>query len=207
MPRIRLNLNRLTITEKIAKGRQVVTALTNHTSFPTPIPSLADITAALNNLEKALGEVQAARSEVSTKVVIQDNAEALVNQLLTQIGGYVESVAGKDDQLIASAGLETKATPTAPTVPSSPQALSATAGEHEGEILLSWKSVSNARSYTIEFSTDPAESASWVHVGIAASAHKTINNLKSGTRYWFRIAAINTVGHSGWSEQATKIAP
>jgi hypothetical protein len=37
MPRIRLNLKNLTVTEKIAKGRQIVTAMTNNASFPTPM--------------------------------------------------------------------------------------------------------------------------------------------------------------------------
>ena len=107
MPRIRLNLNRLSVTEKIAKGRQVVTAMTNHNGFPNPSPSLAEVAAALDDLEKAFGEVQAAKSVVSTRVVTQDNAEDKVDRVLTQIGGYVESVAGRDETLITSAGLET----------------------------------------------------------------------------------------------------
>jgi Fibronectin type III domain len=207
MPRIRLNLNRLSVNDKIAKGRQIVTAMTNHPSFPTPSPSLTDITAALEELDKAFAEVQAARSDVTTRVVAQDDAEVKVDQMLTQIGGYVESIAGKDDKLISSAGMETKSTPTAPSVPSVPQGVSALAGERDGEIDLSWRPISNARSYTIEFSLDPATPASWAHIAIAASANKTLTNLKSGTRHWFRVAAINTLGQSGWSEHATKIVP
>ena len=40
MARIRLNLKNLTIPEKIAKGRQIVTAMTNNTTFANPIPAL-----------------------------------------------------------------------------------------------------------------------------------------------------------------------
>ena len=72
----------------------------------------------------------------------------------------MESIAGKDDTLITSAGMETKASPSSPTLPSVPQALSASGGEHEGEINLFWKAVQNARSYTIEASKDPATPAS-----------------------------------------------
>jgi Fibronectin type III domain len=88
-----------------------------------------------------------------------------------------------------------------------PQALSANAGEHEGELNLSWKAVPNARSYTIEASQDPAGANSWIHFGIATSASKVITNLTSGKRYWFRVAAVGTVGQSGWSEHATKVVP
>ena len=73
--------------------------------------------------------------------------------------------------------------------------------------LESWKSVPNAKSYVIESSTDPATVTSWEHAGIATSATKTISNLKSGTRFWFRVAAVGAGGQSGWSEQATKVAP
>lgn len=138
-------------------------------------------------------------------MVTQDNAVARLDQALTKLAGYVESIAGKDDGLITSAGMETKASPSTPSVPGVPQALSANAGEHEGEISLSWKAVPNARSYAIEASNDPAAAASWTHVGIATSASKLIGNLTSGKRYWFRVAAVSAGGQSGWSEHATKV--
>ena len=207
MARVRLNLGKLSVTEKVAKGRQIVSAMTNNASFPNPTPPLADVTGALDDLEKAFASVQAAKSEVTTKAVTQDNHEKRVNQLLTQLAGYVESVAGTNDTVITSAGMETKASRSAATAPTVPQAVSATAGEHEGEIMLSWKPVPNARSYTIEFSLDPATTTSWAHLAIATSATKVLTNLKSGTRYWFRVAAVGAVGQSGWSEHATKVVP
>jgi hypothetical protein len=207
MARIRLNLRNLSVTEKIAKGRQIVTAMTNNTSFANPNPPLAEVTATLDDLEKAFASVQAARSEVATKMVTQDNAATKLDQTLTQLAGYVESVAGKDDTLITSAGMETKASRSAPTVPAAPQGLSATAGEHEGEINLTWKPITNSRSYVIESSLDPATASSWMHAGVATAANKTISNLTSGKRYWFRVAAIGAVGQSGWSEHATKVVP
>lgn len=207
MARIRLNLRGLSIPTKIAKGRHIVTSMTENKSFATPTPSLTDVTAALDALETAAAQVQSARSEITTRTVSQDNAESRLDQVLTQLAAYVESVAGKDDTLITSAGMETKAAPSAPTLPTVPQALSAAAGDHDGELLLWWKPVAYAKSYVIESSTDPATVTSWEHAGIATSATKTITNLKSGTRFWFRVAAVAAAGQSGWSEHATKVAP
>ena len=207
MPRIRLNLKNLTVTEKIAKGRQIVTAMSNNASFQTPNPPLTEVTTALDELSQAYAMVQAAKSEVTTRVVTQDNAGTKVDQVLTQLASYVESVAGRNDTLITSAGMETKASPSSPTLPTVPQALSASAGEHEGEINLVWKAVPNARSYTIESSQDPATPTTWTHMGIATSASKLIANLTSGKRYWFRVAAVSAGGQSGWSEHATKVVP
>jgi len=207
MARVKLNLRNLSVTEKIAKGRQIVTAMTNNQVFANPNPPLSDVTKVLDDLETAFALVQAARSEVTTKTVTQDNAEANLDQALTQLAGYVESVAGKDDTVITSAGMETKAAASAPSAPTAPQGLGATAGEHEGEINLTWKPVANAKSYIIEFSLDPATGSSWTHSGVATAANKTIVNLTSGKRYWFRVAAVGAVGQSGWSEHATKVVP
>ena len=207
MARIRLNLRNLSITEKLAKGRQIVAAMTNNITFATPIPALPEVTARLDELDKAFALVQAARSEVATRTGTMENAETRLDQTLTQLAGYVESVAGKDDTLITSAGMEIKAAPSATTVPPAPDGVGAMAGDHDGVIDLFWKSVPNARSYVIESSTDPATAASWIHAGIATSASKAINNLTSGKRYWFRVAAVSAGGQSGWSEHATKVAP
>ena len=207
MARIRLNLKKLSVTDKIAKGRQIVTAMSSNGSFPNPNPPLTEVTAALDELAQAFALVQSAKSEVSTRVATQDNAVAKVDQALTKLAGYVESVAGRDDTLITSAGMETKASRSSPSLPIVPQALSANAGEHEGEINLAWKAVPNARSYTIESSVDPAAASSWTHAGIATSASKVIRNLTSGKRYWFRVAAVSAGGQSGWSEHAKKVVP
>lgn len=207
MARIRLNLRNLSIPSKIAKTRQIVTAMTENKNFANPTPSLTDVSAAASALEEAAAQVQSARAEVSTRTATQDNAEAKLDQVLTQLAGYVESIAGKDDTLITSVGMEIKASPSTPSLPNVPQSLTATAGDHDGELHLSWKSVPNAKSYVIESSTDPATITSWEHAGIATSATKTINSLKSGTRFWFRVAAVGAGGQSGWSEHATKVAP
>jgi hypothetical protein len=207
MARIRLNLKHLSVTDKIAKGRQIVTALTNNASFPTPIPPLTEVTAFVDELSQTTLLVQSARAEVTTRVVNQAKAEERLDQALTQLAGYVESIAGRDHAVITSAGMETKAPPSTPTLPTVPQALTANAGEHDGEMNLAWKAVPNARSYTIEASVDPAAAGSWTHVGIATSASKLITNLTSGKRYWFRVSAVSAGGQSGWSEHATKVVP
>ena len=141
------------------------------------------------------------------KASTQDDAEGKVDQILAQLAAYVESIAGNDEKVITSAGLATKSSRSAPTVVSPPQGLSATAGDHEGMIDLSWKKVPNARSYTIQISPDPPTAESWTHAAIATASYRTIENLANGKRFWFRVAAVGAMGQSGWSEPATKIAP
>src|SRR2546421_5658761 len=81
------------------------------------------------------------------------------------------------------------------------------AGDHDGEIDLSWDTVSGAKSYIIEQSGDPVTPTTWTHKGVSTKSSYTASGLTSGTRYWFRVAAVNNNGQSGWSDPAMKIAP
>lgn len=207
MPRIKLNLRNLSIPDKVQKGRQIVTAMTNNANFSNPHPPLSDVTAALASLDQNYALLQAAKADVKAKATTQDDAEAKVDQILAQLAAYVESIAGNDEKIITSAGLATKASRSTPTFLSPPQGLSATAGDHEGMIDLSWKKVPNARSYMIQISPDPPTAETWTHAAIATASNRTIENLASGKRFWFRVAAVGAMGQSGWSEPATKIVP
>src|SRR6185503_11698127 len=77
----------------------------------------------LDELDRTQAAVQAAKSDVATRVLTQDVAETKINQMLTQLAGYVESVAGTDDALITSIGMETKSSRSAPQPPNVPQGL------------------------------------------------------------------------------------
>ena len=58
MGRVRLNLKSLTVTDKIAKARQIITAMTDHASFPNPSPALTNLKTAVEQLEKTFALVQ-----------------------------------------------------------------------------------------------------------------------------------------------------
>jgi len=208
MAKTRLNLGSLTIAEKIAKAQQIVAALTGNASFPTPSPALANITSAANELKSASDDVLVVRQSGKEKTAVQNQKEDALNQLLTQCAAYVESVAGNNEQLILSAGLDMRAAAVSNTdPPNQPQALTATAGDHDGEIDLSWDTVGGAKSCVVEKSGDPVTPTTWSHAGVSTRSNYTADGLTSGTRYWFRVAAVNSNGQSGWSDPAMKIAP
>jgi hypothetical protein len=51
--RVRSGLTNLSTADKIEKVKHVVLAMTNNTSFTTPVPALQDISAATDELQKA----------------------------------------------------------------------------------------------------------------------------------------------------------
>ena len=208
MAKIRLNFSRLPVPQKVAKAQQIVAALTGNSNFPTPSPTLANITTAATELASAEAESQTARQTGKEKTTVRNQKEDSIDQLMTQLAAYVESVAGDNEQLILSAGMDMRAQPVAATAPpDQPQGLTPTAGDRDGEIDLSWDNVTGAKSYVIQQSPDPAMPTTWAHSAVSTKSTFTAEHLNSGTRYWFRVAAVNNFGQSGWSDPATKIAP
>ncbi|HST51873.1 MAG TPA: fibronectin type III domain-containing protein [Pyrinomonadaceae bacterium] len=208
MSKIKLNLHSLTIPEKIARSQQIVAALTGNPNFTAPHPPLSEVTAAIDELETASNAAQAARQDAKAKTAAQNAKEEALDRIVTQLVGHVESIAGNDEAIILSAGLDVRAAAAPSTAThTAPPTLTATVGDHDGEIDLSWDTVRGARSYVIERSADPPTETSWTHAAVSTRSHITIENLTSGTRYWFRVATITTTGQSGWSNPAMKIAP
>ena len=206
MSRIRLNL-RQAVPDKLQTTRHIIAAMTNNPNFASPHPALADVAASLSTLDEAYKTYQIAKLDARTKANAADDAEIELDSLMRKLAAYVESIADTDETIITSAGMQTKAPRATPSTLPAPEALSAMGGDHEGEINLTWRKVENSRSYIIQLSSDPPSADSWGHAETVTVANKTIQNLTSGKKYWFRVAAIGSVGQSGWSEPATKIAP
>jgi len=133
-----------------------------------------------------------------------DKKDAL-NKLVTRVGLYVENTSEGDEAKIESAGMDVKAAGGSSGPPDVPHALSAIAGDMEGEIDLQWEPVTKAKSYIIQQSNDPP--GTWSQAGVITKSKYSVLNLTSGDKYWFRVAAVGTAGQSGWSDPATRIAP
>lgn len=209
MPKIKLNLRELSIPEKVSRARQIVTSLTGNADFTTPQPTLAQVTGSVDALETAYNEAQAARQEAKARTSAQNQKEEDADRILSQLASYIDSVSGGDETKIKGAGLDVRTTSGAGSGDSStaPAALEATAGDYDGQINLRWNKVSKAKSYVVERSLDPPTPTSWTQAVVVTKAQASITGLTSGTKYWFRVAAVNTTGQSAWSDPATKIAP
>lgn len=208
MGRVKLNLKSMSIPEKTARAQQIVAALTDNPHFPAPHPTLSVITTSINEMEAAANTARAARQEAKRLTAAQTLKEEAFDRLMSQLVAHVESVAGDDEEIILSAGLELRGT----NVPAGgeltgPETLTADPGYHDGVIKLGWGTVRGARSYVVEYCLDGAADAVWTHAGVTPRPSMYVEGLTSGARYRFRVAAVTLRGQTPWSNHAVKTAP
>ncbi|HEY0545369.1 MAG TPA: fibronectin type III domain-containing protein [Pyrinomonadaceae bacterium] len=205
--KIKLSLQQLSVPELIALAQQITGAMKSNPNFTTPNPPLATVTDATKALQTASDGVNAARMESKNKTIIQSQHEDNLKGLLRQLASYVDNISNGDEALITSAGMDVQAASTGRGELTVPTAFTATSGDSEGEIDLSWNPVPHAQSYVVESSPDAPPAAKWTHQLATTKSKATLTNLTSGTRYWFRAAAIGSQGQGGWSDISMKVAP
>ena len=127
--------------------------------------------------------------------------------LLTQLANHVENSSHGDPVKIQSAGMTVRSAAARIGALSVPTDLTATEGDKEGEIDLSWDRVHGAKSYVIQSTLSMTDTPVWASAGVATKSSFTTTGLASGKRHWFRVAAVGAAGQGPWSDPATKIAP
>ena len=178
----------------IAYGRAVVTKMTGNPSFPSPTPTLAQVTAAIDDLATAqTAAIGRARGAVTTR---NEKRAALVTQL-KQLKAYVQSVADAAPaenaaSIIESAGVGVRKTPTRHA-----RTFTATAGPVSGTATLRTASSGRA-SYEWQYSTDGGKT--WISVPGTLQTKTTITGLTPGANVQFRYRALTRTGEGDWSQ-------
>ncbi|MEO6831610.1 MAG: fibronectin type III domain-containing protein [Chitinophagaceae bacterium] len=195
MHKVKTNFSRLSIPDKARKAASLVTALTGNENFSTPKPALETLTATVKALDAAK---EAALDGGKSKTEALHACEDKLDAMITTLAGYVQSESEGDKAKILSSGFEVREKPKQGQPLENPENVHGKPGTHEGEVIVNWDAVDNARSYKVEMSTDGT--SEWRGVGITTSSKLTLNGLVSGAKPWFRVSAIGPLGESGWSD-------
>lgn len=188
----------LSVPNQIERSRFIVSNMTGNAAFPTPTPALADITAAVNELEVIYNE---SRGRDKVKVALMRIKQKELLNLIGSLAGYVQSVSGGDETIILSSGFDVRKAPQPLGPVTAPKDLEVLQGSVSNALLARWKSVEGAVAYVVEISSDPTpEDKTFSPIGVTTKARFQVENLNSGERYWIRTAAIGKSGISSFSD-------
>ncbi len=204
MKTIKLGLDGLSAIEKVAKSLFIETKMTAAiATFPTPSPTLLVVKAAREDLEAAVAETL---NGGKAATFAKDQAEAVLTELLTQLAGYVMSVAGSDEAKILSSGYELRRRGDPIGDLPAPVNLVATFTDFPGRIDLDWDPVYGAHLYQVyQNDLDPNDPAKWKLITMTTASKFVIEGLVTGVYYWFRVNAVGTAGESPMSDPAKSL--
>ena len=194
-PRVSLGFARKIDTGLIAFVKNIVTLLAGLSSqYPTPSPSLATITTAVNAFET---KVHDALNGGKIEIGARNAARNELLSLMRQLAAYVQGQCGADVQNIIEAGFDAVRAPspvgTLPT-PNNPRL--ALNGE-SGQLLFKFDRVNNVLNYSVQSAESP--DGPWEDQDLSSSTRVIIAGLTPGKMYWARVAANGSAGASPWS--------
>jgi hypothetical protein len=203
----KLGLDDMTVPAKIQFGRRLIAGITdNPTLFPAPNPTMAVVTAAVDELEADYNAAKAARLNAKTLTQILEDQVDTFGASIAQLASYVDNIANGDAVTIERAGFAVRATPTPVGPLPAPTDLQAAPGEHKGHAALRWGAIYGAKSYLIKRAEDAPE-LKWGFIASSTKRSADVNSMISGKTYWHRVAALGTAGQGPWSDPVPMLAP
>jgi hypothetical protein len=179
----------------------------NNTYFPQQDAALFEVKEITDKLEDKYDEVKTERQIVQERTIELYDIEKELDKKLTLLAAYVESRAKGDINIIHSAGMEVRDDALPLGIPPKLTILSVKETSYPGELKLCWEKVRGAKIYNIEFTDNIENDSNWKLYDSTTKSKEIVINLKSGTKYWFRVQAIGSAGKGPFSEPAVKYAP
>jgi hypothetical protein len=173
---------------------RVVQAMTGNPSFPSPAPTLAEVTAATTALEAAeTATLARTKGSVPTR---NEKRLALVT-LLRQLKGYIQTVADANPDTAVSV-IESAGVAVRKTAVRKPRVFEVKPGPLSGSADLVAAKASQSAAYEWETSADGGKT--WVLARATLQAKATVSGLATGTSVQFRYRPITKTGEGDWSQ-------
>ena len=187
------------IQQLIAYARAIVVAMTGNAAFPTPAPTLAAVTAAIDALAGA--ETTALTRAKGTAAVRNELLAALV-ALLRQLVRYVQTVADGNTEngtsIIESAGMSVKK-----VAVRKQRVFGAAPGAVSGSAKLVAPSQGQRVSYEWQYSLDGGKT--WVFARVTQQSKTVVQGLTPGASVQFRYRPVTKQGEGDWSQSVALI--
>jgi len=204
----KLELADLTDSALITYTQEKIQKLTGNAPFAMVNPTLVMLQAKLDEYVLAVGKA----SDGTTADTIAKNARRKeLQELLTLQAFDCSRISAGNMEKYATTGYAAKDTAGTPVgeLSATTEILFRDYGKNNGQLVPDWAPVGNARTYTAQVYTDPAnpEASKLAEVTVNPSKAE-INNLPRGTQVWVRVRANGGSTNVGpWSDPANKIVP
>lgn len=184
--RVVKSFKKLTDANILTFGQNVTASMAAAVAtFPTPVPSLADINAELVKYAELL-QTSASRDKV--QVQLKNISKFALTQMLSQLADYVNTTT-TDSASLASSGFVLNKLPQPITI-SHPENPMLTDGDGSGKLAFKFKAVKGASSYLFQYTSDATlQENSWVSFP-ATTTYFTFKGLTKGTTYYCRVMAV-----------------
>jgi len=209
MSRVKLDLNSRDVPNKIEFGRHVVTEMTaNVAVFISPLPTLAELTAATDDLETAFEN--SGKGLLSTAEL--NDAETAWDIIMTAMGNYVESVARGARGAINKAGMVAADSTHTPVIMTKVVEVEGSSGTLTGEVFFRWARVHGCRVYRgilipgkLVSTADTGSKEGQIEI-FSTKTKLFIKGLEPGVKYLLVLEAIGASGIGSASDAASAYA-
>lgn len=203
LPRVSLVFTRYVVSVLITFLRNVVEMMTGNAAFATPFPTLASVTAAIDDLEtKAQAALGGGRLAVAARRASQVNLLVLARQL----AGYVTAHCGGSIETLLSSGFDAQRARSPKQMPDVPGNPRLSHNGSSGVLVFRFNSdgTGNTRNYSVQHAEDPA--GPWIDHDLSTSTKVEIPGLTPGKVYYARAKANAAAGSSDWTVPTSKMA-
>lgn len=200
--KVNVSFSRLSDADFLNKAEHILQSMTNNPAFPNPVPTLAEVQAAITKysadlvLAQGLGKVNVANKNQSRQAL---------EKLLTQLGMFVMFVANGDETILISSGYTLTKMPE-PNYITNPGNVELSNGITSGQMVSTVKGQRAVKSYLHQIASElPTENTVW-NSNATSRSKFVFTDLQPGKQYWVRVAAIGGNEQTAYSAIATQFA-
>lgn len=177
----------------------IILALTGNLNFPTPQPSIAVITTALDDVQDAMA---AAATGGPAETAVKDQKRLALEAVMKQLASYVELVSAGDVAKMLSSGFPVSKIPS-PIGPLPKPNLFEAEIAGKGMIKLTVNKIYGAKLYQFEYKKEG--DTAWTPKN-ATRTKLLLTSLESGKEYRFRVLPMGASEVREYSDEITSYA-
>src|ERR1035437_8892418 len=180
----------------VTKVSNIITAMTGNPDFPTPIPPLSDLSAALGEFVTAMA---AAGEGGKALVEIKNQKRIALAELVSQLGLFIMYTANGNTTVLAGTGYDLTKIPGSQTL-ANPGAVKIKDGVSSGLLDTSLRRPSGAKSFLYQLTSDPLTAQSTWQSVPGSKTKYTFTDLTPGQKYWVRFGAVGKGSEIAFSD-------